>query len=61
MESMYEASAFPNESLTKIAFPAEALESLHTSILQVGFTSSVVYPDLDGLARELSWEFGFRG
>jgi len=61
MESMYEAMEFTEKALSKIVLPAKALESLHTSILQVGFTSSVVYPDLDGLAREIKWEFGFRG
>jgi hypothetical protein len=61
MESMYSLAGFPDESLVKITVPVGALEALHTSILQVGFTSSVVYPDLDGLARELRWEFGYRG
>ena len=61
METMYESADFPVECLSKITVPAEAVEALHTSILQVGFTSSVVYPDLDGLAREIRWEFGFRG
>jgi hypothetical protein len=60
MEGTYDEAPFPQDSLIKIKLPAKSLEGLHQSVLAIGFTASVVYPDLDGLARELKWQFGFR-
>lgn len=45
--------------LTKIVIAPAAIEQMRKSLLNHGITESVVYPDLDGLARETKRHFGF--
>jgi len=59
MEKVYENDKFPKSSLTKLIFPKKALPGMRYSILSHGITESVVFPDLEGLAREMKREFGF--
>jgi hypothetical protein len=37
----------------------EYVPDIRSSLLRKGFTESVVFPDLDGLAKEIRREFGF--
>lgn len=59
MEKVFDAHAFPRDSLTKVILPKEALPIMRKSILNHGITESVVFPDLEGLAKEMKREFGF--
>ena len=59
MEKVYDSDGFPRKSLTKLILPREALPGMRTSILSHGITESVVFPDLEGLAKEMKREFGF--
>jgi hypothetical protein len=59
MEIVYDKDKFPRRSLTKLILPKDALPDMRKSILSHGFTESVVFPDLEGLAKETKREFGF--
>lgn len=59
MEKTYERGRFPKGSLVKVILPKHSLPSMRESILRYGVTESVVFPDLEGLAREMKREFGF--
>ena len=61
MENLYASEGFPDGSLTKIVIPEAAVATLADSLISIGVTDSVVFPDLDGLARELRRQFGFGG
>ncbi len=56
MENVYateSAGRLDSLALTKLIIPKEAAPSLLKSITAMGFTDSVVFPDLEGLAREI--------
>jgi hypothetical protein len=59
MERVYDVDKFPRRSLTKLILPSDALPDMRKSILSHGITESVVFPDLEGLAKEMKLEFGF--
>jgi FRG domain len=59
MEKIHEQDRFPRRTLTKLILPKEALPDMRKSILSHGITESVVFPDLEGLAKEMKREFGF--
>jgi len=59
MKTIAETKDYPNASLVQIVIPASVIASLKEKLLQIGYTQSVVYPDLDGLAKELKTQYGF--
>lgn len=59
METLYDSNAFPPSSLTQIVLDKELLAAMRRSILNHGITESVVFPDLDGLAKEMKRNFEF--
>ncbi|RJF83822.1 FRG domain-containing protein [Azospirillum cavernae] len=59
MEDVYKKESFPDDTLLKIILPSSYIESLLNSIRSIGFTDSVIYPDLDGLAKEMKRIFGY--
>lgn len=59
MEKVYDKDGFPRHSLMRVVLPKDALPSMRKSILSHGITESVVFPDLEGLAKEMKREFGF--
>jgi hypothetical protein len=59
MERIYEKEGFPQGSLRKFAIPKAKLPAFYEAILRHGLGDSVVFPDLDGLAREIKREFKF--
>ena len=59
LERAYETEKFPSNSLLKVNLDRGALPKLRASILNQGITESVVFPDLEGLAREMKREFKF--
>jgi hypothetical protein len=60
MEDHFSAGAHPDDTLVKALLPEDAVHSLQTSLLKIGITDSVVYPDLGGLAKDVKRQFGFR-
>lgn len=60
MEQVYR-SGFPSESLIKIIVPRTRILALRKSLLNHGITESVVFPDLESLAKETKRIFGFEG
>jgi hypothetical protein len=59
MEGVYNTQSFPHECLVKAIIKKDVLQAFRSSILNHGMTESVVYPDLEGLAREIRRTFGF--
>jgi len=42
-----------------LRFPKDAIGELQRSLWAIGLTDSVVFPDLDGLAKEIKRFFNF--
>jgi len=61
MEESFATDGFPASSLTRIVFAKSALPAMRKAVLNHGVTESVVFPDLEGLARETKRLFGFEG
>jgi hypothetical protein len=60
METIYEDHSFPGDSLHRLELPEAAIPALLQSTLDIGFVDSVIFPDLDGLAREIKRHFKYR-
>lgn len=59
MEKIYEDHDYAQDCLMKLRVKKEHIAELLTALTEIGFTDSVVYPDLPGLAQEVKREFGF--
>jgi hypothetical protein len=59
MENIYVTNEFPQDSLRKLILPKESIPNLLKSIISIGYTDSVIFPDLEGLAKELKRFFRF--
>jgi hypothetical protein len=59
MEETYVSEVFPNNCLLKIVLDRNILPAMRASILNNGITESVMFPDLEGLAREIKRDFQF--
>ncbi len=59
MEAVVASQNFPEDCLTKVIIRRGAIASMRKSLLNHGITESVVFPDLEGLAREIKRTFGF--
>ncbi len=59
MEDMYEKDAFPAGCLIKIVVPSDKIKPVLQSLISIGYTDSVSYPDLHGLALEIKRLHGF--
>jgi hypothetical protein len=59
METLVRRAAFPSQALRRIIIPRSRIAAMRLSLLNQGITESVVYPDLEGLARETKRHFGF--
>lgn len=60
MEQAFEVNAYKPESLTKLIIERDHIDSLLQSVLSFGYTDSVSYPDLHGLAMEIRRTYGFK-
>lgn len=60
LDDLQAAENYPVDSLMEVRLPGDAIKSLRDSLFAIGFTDSVVYPDLSGLAQELKRFFGFQ-
>jgi hypothetical protein len=59
MDDIYEKGAFPKDCLTKLKISKSKLPHFFDALHRHGINDSVVFPDLDGLAREIKREFKF--
>jgi hypothetical protein len=60
METAYVNAGYPQDCLMKLEIPANKIAPLLASLMRIGITDSVVYPDLPGLAMEIKRQFGYR-
>ncbi len=60
MEDIYTSGSFAQDTLRKIVIPKDLISTLLEKLLWMGITDSVIYPDLEGLAKETKRLFGFR-
>lgn len=59
MEEQFGSGGFDVGTLNKIVIPASQISILLNSIIKMGYTDSVSYPDLHGLAMEIKRSRGF--
>ena len=59
MEDIYTSGSFEQDTLRKIEIPNNLITELLDKLVWMGITDSVVYPDLEGLAKETKRLFGF--
>lgn len=59
METIFSENDYPAEALTKVVIPPDRIGGLLGTLTSIGVTDSAIYPDLDGLARELKRSAGF--
>jgi hypothetical protein len=59
MEQFYIDDSFPQDCLVKLEIDKSDIQSFIISLTSIGFTDSVVFPDLEGLAKELKRFFDF--
>ena len=59
LEAIFETGTFPAAALIRFLLPRADLPGLRTSLDGLGFAESMIYPDLEGLARELKRQYGF--
>jgi hypothetical protein len=59
METVYASENFPADCLRKVILKRGRLPHIYEAIRRQGITDSVVFPDLDGLAREIKREYEF--
>jgi|SRR5579862_637623 len=60
MKDLYEQNTYPGDGLVKFIIPRQKIPDLLRDLIGIGITDSVLYPDLDGLAREIKRSAGFR-
>ncbi len=59
MERVFVIENFPTDSLIKVTLTRRDLVEIRRSVLNHGITESVVFPDLEGLSKEIKRMFGF--
>jgi len=59
MDRVYDSKSFPANCLVKLVLDGRYLPAMREAILIHGVTESVVFPDLEGLAREIRRIFNF--
>lgn len=59
MEDIYANHIFPKDTLSKILIPAALIGELLAKLVWMGISDSVIYPDLEGLAKETKRQFGY--
>ena len=59
MEAAFRSEGFPADCLTKVVLRRGRLPEMYEALRHQGITDSVVFPDLDGLAREIKREHSF--
>ena len=55
-----ESKKFPETALSKLIIPKDHIASIFDELTSIGITDSSLFPDLEGLARELKRSLGYR-
>ena len=55
-----EAKPYAKETLIKLVIPRSHIRPTIAELTSIGITDSSIFPDLDGLARDLKRKFGYR-
>jgi len=59
MEETFVSHEFPDDALMKLVVPAAIIKVLLHKLVWMGISDSVIYPDLEGLAKETKRQFGY--
>lgn len=59
METIYTSGNFEHDTLKKLIIPKKEIGNVLSKLVWMGVTDSVIYPDLEGLAKETKRLFGF--
>src|SRR4030067_1702614 len=59
MEEIYKSGSFPPDCIIKLLVPSNKVDDMLKSIIKIGFSDSVVFPDLDGLSKEIKRIFEY--
>jgi hypothetical protein len=59
MENIYRAQSFPAYCLVKLLIQPDSIFKMLNALFRYGITESVIFPDLDGLAKEIRRYFNF--
>ena len=60
MDVLFEKDkTFPDDSLVKLVISKSHIGGMSETLNRIGITDSVVYPDLEGLAREIKRQYNF--
>lgn len=59
METTYTNGNFEQDTLKKIIIPSTNIGDILNKLIWMGITDAVIYPDLEGLAKETKRLFGF--
>lgn len=59
MEQVYISHSYPQDCLLNLTIKKEHVGDMLNSLIRIGITDSTIFPDLDGLAKELKREFGY--
>lgn len=59
MEALYRRGEFPGNSMARILITGRAIDNLRNSLFTHGITEGAMFPDLEGLGRDLLRTFGF--
>ncbi len=59
MEVIFKADTFPDNALIKIVLPQDKIGELLNELISTGHTDSMMFPGLDGLAKETKRLYGF--
>jgi hypothetical protein len=54
-----ECKKYAEQCLTCFKIPADAKAGMYETLLSIGYTHSVIYPDLSGLGTEIKTSYGF--
>lgn len=59
MDDIFATHPFPDEAMSKLVIPAGLIKPLLEKLVWMGISDSVIYPDLEGLAKETKRQFGY--
>lgn len=59
MDEIFQANSFPDQTLIKIILPDDKIQDLLNKLITTGYTDSMMFPSLDGLAKETKRLYGF--
>lgn len=60
MEDVYDRDTYPPDCLKKIIIPTTHIGTMMSSLSRIGITDSVIFPDLEGLAKEIKRAFKYK-